>query len=149
MLVYEKIDSADNKRHLFGTLGTAPSDSDARLVYADPDGGKVEDLSPNETFLDNGRGGIIRKSDNKELYAYIDGENIIPGHGKPAPPAPTRSMSTNSTSSGTRGRKSSKPKVVEPEPDPVVEEPAPIEEEPNISSEDELKAALEENNDDK
>ena len=84
MLIYEK--KVDGNRHLFGTVGNIPSDSDNQLVYQDADGDTVSP-SINYTYLDNGNGGItmvdtngdetflavnIKKQDNSLV-------NIIPG----------------------------------------------------------------------
>ena len=77
MLVYEK--KVDSARHLFGTMGNIPSNDDAQLTYKDGDGNT---LSPAptlaDTYLDNGHGGIIRKSDNKEVKVFISTTQIIP-----------------------------------------------------------------------
>lgn len=77
MLVYEKI--VDKVRHLFGTMGHIPSEDDVQLTYKDGDN---QELSPaptlNDTYLDNGHGGIIRKSDEKEVKVFIDATQIIP-----------------------------------------------------------------------
>lgn len=75
MLVYEK--KVDDKRHLFGTMGNVPAQDDVQLTYKDNDGDVLTDLTLNETYLDDGKGGIIRKSDDKEINVFIGDTCII------------------------------------------------------------------------
>lgn len=75
MLVYEK--KVEDKRHLFGTLGNVPSEDDVQLTYKDNDGDVITNLTTNETYLDDGHGGIIRKSDDKEVNVFIGDDCII------------------------------------------------------------------------
>ena len=66
MIVYEKSD-----RHLYGNLvGTSPTNGDPQLTYKDAGGSSLE-LSKLDTYLDDGKGGIIRKSDNKAVNVFI------------------------------------------------------------------------------
>ena len=63
MLVYEK--KVDSTRKLFGTEGNIPAVSDSALVYKD-DIGETLTIVSGDTYLDDGHGGIIRKSDGKK-----------------------------------------------------------------------------------
>ena len=72
MIVYEKSD-----RHLYGNLiGTSPTNEDPQLTYKDAEGSSLE-LSKLDTYLDDGKGGIIRKSDNKAVNVFIGDTQII------------------------------------------------------------------------
>ena len=72
MIVYEKSD-----RHLYGNLvGTYPTNEDPQLTYKDAEGSSLE-LSKLDTYLDDGKGGIIRKSDNKAVNVFIGNTQII------------------------------------------------------------------------
>lgn len=77
MLVYEK--GVGEERHLYGTMANIPSDEDEQLSFKDADGNAVEGLTLTETYLDDGHGGIIRKSDSEPLTVFIGENNIIPG----------------------------------------------------------------------
>lgn len=76
MLVYEK--TVDNARHLYGTMGNIPANSDSQLTYKDSYGNAVEPTL-SQSFVDDGKGGIKRVSDNKEINVFIGETNIIPG----------------------------------------------------------------------
>ena len=77
MLVYEKI--VDKVRHLFGTMGHIPSEDDVQLIYKDGEGGELTPAPTlDDTYLDDGHGGIIRKSDSKEVIVFIGANQIIP-----------------------------------------------------------------------
>ncbi len=82
MLVYEK--KVEGERHLFGTVeGTVPSENDVQLTYKDTDGTVIEpELS--DTYLDDGHGGIIRKSDGEAINVFIGETQIIGGDIPPA-----------------------------------------------------------------
>ena len=77
MLVYEK--KVDGERHLFGTVdNTAPGESDVQLTYKDTDGTVIEpELS--DVYLNDGHGGIIRKSDSEAINVFIGETQIIGG----------------------------------------------------------------------
>lgn len=77
MLVYEK--GVGENRHLYGTMANIPSEADEQLSFKDADGNAVEGLTLTETYLDDGHGGIIRKSDSEPLTVFIGENNIIPG----------------------------------------------------------------------
>lgn len=95
MLVYEKwvtetIDGVPTKvRHLYGTEGNVPSDSDNQLVYQDADGDTITPSLSNQYF-DDGHGGIIMVSeeDDEKVETFVavnikkqDNSlvNIVPG----------------------------------------------------------------------
>lgn len=77
MLIYEK--KVDGKRKLFGTLANVRSDKDKELVYLGTDGNRIE-LTPDDVYYDNRRGGIVRKSDGQTMSVFIEGSTfpIIP-----------------------------------------------------------------------
>lgn len=75
MLVYEK--KVDNVRHLFGNAqGTIPTGDDVQLTYKDSDGDTLT-IIEGDSYIDNGKGGIIRKSDNKPVNVFIGDTQII------------------------------------------------------------------------
>lgn len=76
MLIYEKV--VDSVRRLFGTLGSIPSADDSPIIYKNGDNTEIDPPSLNDTYLDDGHGGIIRKSDNEEIKVFIDTTQIIP-----------------------------------------------------------------------
>lgn len=77
MLVYEK--KVNGERHLFGTVNkTAPGETDVQLTYKDTDGTVIEpELS--DVYLNDGHGGIIRKSDGEAINVFIGETQIIGG----------------------------------------------------------------------
>ena len=77
MLIYEK--KVDGKRKLFGTLANVRSEKDKELVYLGTDGNRIE-LTPDDVYYDNRRGGIVRKSDGQTVSVFIEGSTfpIIP-----------------------------------------------------------------------
>lgn len=77
MLIYEK--KVDGKRKLFGTLANVRSDKDKELVYLGTDGNRIE-LTADDVYYDNRRGGIVRKSDGQTMSVFIEGSTfpIIP-----------------------------------------------------------------------
>lgn len=82
MLVYEK--KVDGTRHLFGKVeGTIPAANDTQLTYKDTDGTTITpELS--DTYLNDGHGGIIRKSDGEAINVFIGETQIIGGDIPPA-----------------------------------------------------------------
>lgn len=87
MLIYEK--QIDSERHLFGTMANIPAEEDVQLSFLDADGNIINpELS--DTYLDDKKGGIIRKSDNKAVNVFIGDKNIIPGDF--VPPTPERKL---------------------------------------------------------
>lgn len=80
MLVYEK--KVDNTRALYGNYsGNIPTDSDPALTYFNNEGTELT-ITSGDTYLDDGHGGIIRKSDSSEVNVFIGENQIIP------PPVP-------------------------------------------------------------
>lgn len=77
MLVYEK--KVDGVRHLFGNAtGTQPTNEDVQLTYKKADGTTIEpQLS--DVYLNDGQGGIVRKSDNAAVNVFIGETQIIGG----------------------------------------------------------------------
>lgn len=69
MLVYMKI--VEGVKKLFGTLNNIPAESDKELVYKNADGDALS-VVPGDQYLDDGNGGIIRKSDNSAVVVQID-----------------------------------------------------------------------------
>ena len=88
MLVYEKwvTESNEKVRHLYGTVGNVPNDSDNQLVYQDKDGDAVTPTLA-YTYLDDGHGGIkMVDSEGAETFLAVNIKkqdnslvNIIPG----------------------------------------------------------------------
>ena len=75
MLVYEK--KVDEARHLFGNAtGTAPTVDDVQLTYKDSDGDTLT-IVEGDSYIDDGKGGIIRKSDDKPVNVFIGDTQII------------------------------------------------------------------------
>ena len=81
MLIYEKkvIDNGEPVRHLFGTEGHIPSDSDEQLTYVDDEGAAVTGLTVDSQLLDDGHGGIKTKA-GEEILVWLEDINIIPGN---------------------------------------------------------------------
>lgn len=75
MLVYEK--KVEGERHLFGKVeGTIPAADDTQLTYKDAEGNELE-FEPTDVFLDDGKGGIIRKQDSAAVNVFIGDTQII------------------------------------------------------------------------
>lgn len=70
MLIYVK----NNK--LYGTLASCPAEDDLMLTYKDENGLDLI-LKADDVYLDNKKGGIIRKSDNKEVNVFIGDVQVI------------------------------------------------------------------------
>lgn len=86
MLIYEK--KENNERHLYGSESGIPASTDTQMTYTDTDGNEVS-VSLSDSFVDAGHHGIKRVSDDKEIWAFVDDVNIIPGgKTKPTPPTP-------------------------------------------------------------
>lgn len=77
MFIYEK--NVEGVRKLFGAKENVPSENDAELVFKDTNG-NVLTLAENDTYLDDGHGGIFRKSDGKPVIVFFgdDEEAFIP-----------------------------------------------------------------------
>lgn len=74
MLIYTKV--IDKVKHLYGTLDHVPSDSDTELTYVDAQGEELE-IIPKDTYLDNHKGGIVRKSDGSAVNVFLGDTQII------------------------------------------------------------------------
>ena len=74
MLVYEKL--KDGARHLFGTWGNIPQDTDEQLMYTDSEGTEVHPTL-SDIFTDDGNGGIL--FNGVEMPVYLEKKNIVPG----------------------------------------------------------------------
>lgn len=86
MLLYEK--KLEGERHIYGTLGTVPSDEDERVLFYNNDSEVVEP-SLDGKYYNDGKGGIIDENGNA-LNAAVDGEVVIPqgdAEDKPEPPS--------------------------------------------------------------
>lgn len=77
MLIYEKI--TNGVRTFYGTKGNVPSKDDKELIFKDAEGNIIT-LTKNDSYFDDGHGGIKRKSDGKAVNVFIDGmeEAVIP-----------------------------------------------------------------------
>lgn len=73
MLIYEKWleENSEKVRHLFGTEANIPSSEDEQLAYQNAQGSTVSDLTFDETYLDDGHGGIIRASNGMKIAVGI------------------------------------------------------------------------------
>lgn len=78
MLVYEK--KVDGVRHLFGTMGTIPSNEDSQLTYVDENDDPVT-VSLSDSYFDAGHGGI-KNSEGTEINVILDDTVIIPKGGE-------------------------------------------------------------------
>ena len=83
MLVYEK--KVDEERRLFGTMGNIPAEEDVELTYKDADGAEITPIE-NDSYVDDKKGGIIRKSDEKQVNVFIGETMIIPKDGEAPTP---------------------------------------------------------------
>ena len=92
MLIYSK--KVEDEIRLFGTLNNIPSEDDAQLIYTDAENVELENRPTlDDTYLDNGKGGIIQKSTGEEIKVFIDTTNVIPGDSsEPVPPKVTVSF---------------------------------------------------------
>ena len=77
MLVYEK--KVENERHLYGTTSNIPSVNDSQVSFIDETGAEIQDISFTDTFVDDGKHGMIRVSDNTWAAMNVGDVNIIPG----------------------------------------------------------------------
>ena len=77
MLIYEKI--TNGVRTFYGTEGNVPSKDDKELIFKD-EKGNIITLTKNDSYFDDGHGGIKRKSDGKAVNVFINGreEAVIP-----------------------------------------------------------------------
>lgn len=94
MLIYEK--KVDGVRHLFGTEGNVPSNDDIQLTYKDFDGDTLT-LDEKDTYLTDGKGGIIREKDGAFVAVFMGDKNIVPGKGYATPEITISSIVANTT----------------------------------------------------
>lgn len=78
MLLYTKIVNEEEKpvRKIYGTEGKIPADTDKEVAYKDAEGAVVT-LKAGDTYLDDGQGGIIRKSDMSNVNVYVNDKIVI------------------------------------------------------------------------
>ena len=71
MLIYEK--KVNGERHIFGTTANVPSENDNQLEYYDLNY-PAESIEPtlNDTYLDDGHGGIIQKSTGIQILSQFE-----------------------------------------------------------------------------
>ena len=78
MLLYAK--KVDDERHIFGTMGTIPSDTDSQLSYVDDNDDPVV-VSLSDSYFNDGHGGI-KTSDGTSVNVILDNTVIIPKGGE-------------------------------------------------------------------
>lgn len=78
MLIYEK--KVEGERHLFGTMGTIPSNEDSQLSYVDNNDDPVE-VSLSNSYFDDGHGGI-KDAEGTQINVMLGDVVIIPKGGE-------------------------------------------------------------------
>ena len=78
MLLYTKVlqEEQGPVRKVYGTLNNIPAESDKEVTLMDAEGTEFEAVA-NDTYLDNGHGGIVRASDKKAVNVIVDGVAVI------------------------------------------------------------------------
>lgn len=78
MLLYTKVFQEEQGpvRKVYGTLNNIPAESDKEVTLMDAEGAEFEAVA-NDTYLDNGHGGIVRASDKKAVNVIVDGVAVI------------------------------------------------------------------------
>ena len=78
MLLYTKVlqEEQGPVRKVYGTLNNIPAESDKEVTLMDAEGAEFEVVA-NDTYLDNGHGGIVRASDKKAVNVIVDGVAVI------------------------------------------------------------------------
>ena len=78
MLLYTKVlqEEQGPVRKVYGTLNNIPAESDKEVTLMDAEGAELEVVA-NDTYLDNGHGGIVRASDKKAVNVIVDGVAVI------------------------------------------------------------------------
>ena len=78
MLLYTKVlqEEQGPVRKVYGTLNNIPAESDKEVTLMDAEGTEFEAVT-NDTYLDNGHGGIVRASDKKAVNVIVDGVAVI------------------------------------------------------------------------
>lgn len=82
MLIYEK--DIDGNVKLFGSVQNIPTPEDKEIVLRDAEGNQLE-IVPGDSYVDNGHGGMTRRSDGKFVAIDIITPelteiNVIPGN---------------------------------------------------------------------
>lgn len=75
MLLYTKV--IDGQRKIYGAVNNVPSEDDVEVIYKDKEGNTLT-LVTNDVYVDDGKGGVIRLSDNKAIDVYVESTKIIP-----------------------------------------------------------------------
>ena len=78
MLLYTKVlqEEQGPVRKVYGTLNNIPAESDKEVTLMNAEGKEFEAVA-NDTYLDNGHGGIVRASDKKAVNVIVDGVAVI------------------------------------------------------------------------
>ena len=78
MLLYTKVlqEEQGPVRKVYGTLNNIPAESDKEVTLMDAEGVEFKAVA-NDTYLDNGHGGIVRASDKKAVNVIVDGVAVI------------------------------------------------------------------------
>ena len=78
MLLYTKVLQKEQGpvRKVYGTLNNIPAESDKEVTLMDAEGAEFKAVA-NDTYLDNGHGGIVRASDKKAVNVIVDGVAVI------------------------------------------------------------------------
>ena len=78
MLLYTKVFQEEQGpvRKVYGTLNNIPAESDKEVTLMDAEGAEFKAVA-NDTYLDNGHGGIVRASDKKAVNVIVDGVAVI------------------------------------------------------------------------
>ena len=78
MLLYTKVlqEEQGPVRKVYGTLNNIPAESDKEVTLMDAEGAEFKAVA-NDTYLDNGHGGIVRASDKKAVNVIVDGVAVI------------------------------------------------------------------------
>ena len=78
MLLYTKVlqEEQGPVRKVYGTLNNIPAESDKEVTLMDAEGTEFEAVA-NDTYLDNGHGGIVRASDKKAVNVIVDCVSVI------------------------------------------------------------------------
>ena len=78
MLLYTKVLQEEHgpARKVYGTLNNIPAESDKEVTLMDAEGTEFKAVA-NDTYLDNGHGGIVRASDKKAVNVIVDGVAVI------------------------------------------------------------------------
>lgn len=77
MFIYEK--KVGGKTQLYGNISdNKPSATDSHLTYETADGTEILDLSVNDSFVDDHKGGMVRKATGDSVICFIGAQQVIP-----------------------------------------------------------------------